>query len=142
MTPSSATTNHSSTLGPVLWGFCIASGLFLLAIGIGFIFFPVLLTQNFGIPLTDAASDPYLSIAGIRDLFAGSLILVFALLRDRRALGFIILGGAIVPVGDGLVVLLHSPRPLEFLPLHWGPAAALFVLAFFLLRPPPPKQLP
>jgi len=63
------------------------------------------------------------------------LTLAFALLRDRRAVGLCLLFGAIIPVGDGIVVMRDSPTPLNFLPLHWGGAFGRLVLAVVLLRP-------
>ena len=70
----------------------------------------------------------------MRDVAVGCLILVFTLLRDRRAVGVAILLGTIIPLGDGFTVLKYSPTPLRFLPLHWGGVLACFIFAFLLLR--------
>jgi hypothetical protein len=65
----------------------------------------------------------------------GCVTLVFALLRDRRAVGICLLCGAIIPLGDAIVVLRNSTTPLEYLPLHLGGVAVCLVLGFILLRP-------
>jgi Domain of unknown function (DUF4267) len=65
---------------------------------------------------------------------AQRLILTFTLLRDRRAMGLSLLFGAIIPVGDAIVVLRHSPSPPEYLPLHLIGAVVCLVLAAILLR--------
>jgi hypothetical protein len=44
--------------------------------------------------------------------------LTFALLRDRRAMGLTVLFGAVIPIGDAIVVIRNSPTPLLYLPLH------------------------
>jgi Domain of unknown function (DUF4267) len=92
--------------------------------------------NRFGVPLQDGTDGTYVTVAAVRDLSVGILALAFALLRDRRAMGLIVLLGSIIPIGDGIVVLLHSPTPLEFLPLHWGGAVGCLIFAFLLMRRP------
>jgi hypothetical protein len=75
------------------------------------------------------------SAAAVRDISVGALALVFALLRDRRAVGLCALLGAIIPLGDGMIVLRNGPAPAPFLPLHWGSALGCLVFAFLVLRP-------
>ena len=65
---------------------------------------------------------------------AGSVALVFALLRDRRAAGLGVLLGALIPLGDALIVWTKSPTPLQFLPFHGGGVLGCLVFAFLLLR--------
>jgi hypothetical protein len=61
------------------------------------------------------------------------LALTFAILRDRRAMGLTLLFGAVMPIGDALVILRNSPAPLTYLPLHFGEAVGCWVLAFIFL---------
>ena len=104
----------------MLFWLSVASSLALIADGVRFIFDHVGTAGSFGVPLAGGSGDAYMSVAGIRDLFAGFLTLVCALLRDRRAVGLCVLLGAIIPAGDGLVALSHSPTPMRFVPIHWG----------------------
>jgi hypothetical protein len=113
-----------------------AGSVFLIAGGIFFIFDHVAAAKAFGVPLSGGGDNAYLSVAAVRDVAFGGLTLAFALLRDRRAVGLCLLLGAIIPLGDGMVVLENSPTPWQFLPVHWGGAAACLGLAFVLLRIP------
>jgi hypothetical protein len=113
-----------------------AGSIGLIAMGIFFILDNVAAAKLFGVPLQDGIGGTYVTVAAVRDLSVGLLALAFALLRDRRAMGLIVLLGAIIPIGDGLVVLRHSASPSEFLPLHWGGAAGCLIFAFLLLRRP------
>jgi hypothetical protein len=108
----------------------------LIAMGILFILDNIDAAKLFGVPLQDGTDGTYVTVAAVRDLSVGILALAFALLRDRRAMGLIVLLGSIIPIGDGIVVLLHSPTPLEFLPLHWGGAVGCLIFAFLLMRRP------
>jgi hypothetical protein len=103
-------------------------------VGIYFMFDPVRASQLYGVPLSGGPGAAYVSVAAIRDVAFGALTLVFALLRDRRAVGLSILLGALIPLGDGLIVLAKGPSPLAFLPLHGGGVAGCLIFAFLLLR--------
>ncbi len=114
----------------------LLASLGLIAVGVGFILDHADAARLFGIPLAGAPTDTYVTVAAVRDLAFGALMLVFTLLRDRRAVGLCVLLGAIIPLGDGIVVLRHSATPLAFLPLHWGGMVACVAFAAFLLHQP------
>ena len=100
------------------WAFLLSllASLGLIAVGLGFIGDNAGAAQLFGIPLAGVPTDAYVSAAAVRDVAFGALTLVFTLLRDRRAVGLCILLGAIIPIGDGIVVLRHAAHPLTFCP--------------------------
>src|ERR1700692_4985548 len=56
----------------------------IIAIGINFILNPVGASMGYGIPIHDPAAFPFMWIKGIRDIFAGLVILRFVLSGDRR----------------------------------------------------------
>ncbi len=129
------------------WAFLLAllASLALVAVGFGFILDNADAAKLFGIPLAGGPTDTYVTVAAVRDVAFGALTLVFTLLRDRRAVGLCLLLGAIIPLGDGIVVLRHSTTPLMFLPLHWGGVIACVAFSLLLLRPgrkvnDPPSQ--
>jgi hypothetical protein len=126
--------NDSSRLGPVLFGISVAGSALLIVMGIVFACDHAGAAMAYGVPLSGGADNAYISSAALRDIAFGGLALTFALLRDRRAMGLCLLFGAIIPIGDGIVVLKNSPAPWEFLPLHGGGAVACLVLAAVLLR--------
>ena len=109
----------------------------IIALGTNFLFNPVGASTGFGIPIHDPAAFPYMWIKGIRDIFAGLVILPFLLRGDRRSTATIFAISIFVPFGDGLVILAH----LGFAPpifIHWGTALYMMIVAGFLLRRPKP----
>ena len=85
------------------------------------------------VPTLDAASA-WVMAAGVRDLSLGLLGLVFALLKERHALGLLALVGTLIPIADGLIVVTNGPSALPYVLLHWGSAVACLVYAVLLLR--------
>ena len=135
-----ASSKSDQPLGPVLTGLSVAAGLTLAGLGVGSIVAPARAAQLFGLPVADDEAA-FVTVAGVRDLAAGALVLAFALLGDRRAVGVAALAGAAIPVGDGLTVLRHGPSPRPFVALHWGSAVGALALAAVLLRRGPAVQM-
>jgi hypothetical protein len=125
----------TSSLRGALYVISIAASLGLIAMGIVFLLDNATAAKLFGVPLAAGPGAAYVSAAAVRDLSVGALALVFALLRDRRAVGLCALLGAIIPLGDGMIVLRDGPAPAPFLPLHWGSALGCLIFAFLVLRP-------
>lgn len=130
-----------SRLGGSLFLISAAASMGLVAVGVFFIFDNVEAAKLFGVPLQAGDSGTYVTVAAVRDLSVGILALAFALLRDRRAMGLTVFLTGIIPVGDGIIVLLKSPTPLQFLPLHWGGAVGCLIFGFILLRRPKVEQI-
>lgn len=105
----------------------------LIPLGINFLLNPVGASAAFGIAIHDPAAFPFLWTKGIRDIFAGLVMLPFILRGDRRAMAIIFAISIIVPLGDGLVIL----QQLGFAPpiyMHWGTALYIAIVAAFLFR--------
>ena len=105
----------------------------IIAIGINFILNPVGASTGYGIPIHDPAAFPFMWIKGIRDIFAGLVILAFLLKGDRRTTAILFAISIFIPFCDGLVILRH----LGFAPpiyIHWGTALYMIIVAVFLLR--------
>jgi hypothetical protein len=105
----------------------------IIGLGINFIFNPVGASTAFGIPIHDPAAFPFMWTKGIRDIFAGLVVLAFLLRGDRRATATIFAIAIFIPVCDGLVILKH----LGFAPpiyMHWGTALYMMIVAALLLR--------
>lgn len=72
-------------------------------------------------------------IKGIRDIFAGLLILPFLFTGNRNVTAILFAISIFVPFCDGLVIINH----LGFAPallIHWGTAFYMMVVSYFLLR--------
>jgi hypothetical protein len=122
-------------LGPLMFAISVIGSLVLIFMGIAFALDHTGAAMAYGVPLSGGADNAWISSAALRDLSFGCLALTFALLRDRRAMGLSLLFGAIIPIGDAIVVLRNSPTPLAYLPLHVGGALGCIVLAVILLYP-------
>ena len=121
-------------MSPLFTALAVAAGLTLVALGLASMVAPVTAARLFGVPAGGDAA--YVTVAGVRDLAAGGLVVAFALLRDRRAVGVSVLVGSVIPIGDGTMALLHSPTPLRFVAMHWGSAVVCLAFAAVLLRRP------
>ena len=105
----------------------------IIVIGINFILNPVGASTAYGIPIHDPAAFPFMWIKGIRDIFAGLVILAFLFKGDRRTTAILFAISIFIPFCDGLVILRH----LGFAPpiyIHWGTALYMIIVAAFLLR--------
>jgi hypothetical protein len=127
--------NESPRLSPPLFAISVAGSLSLILIGVFFALNHVVAADAYGVPVSGGVDNTWITSAALRDLAFGCLALTFALLRDRRAMGLCLLFGAIIPIGDGIVVILNNPSPWKNLQLHLGGAAVSLVLAVILLRP-------
>jgi len=108
----------------------------IIAIGINFILNPVGASNAYGIPIHDPAAFPFMWIKGIRDIFAGLVVLLFLWRGDQRTTAILFAIAILIPFGDGLVILSH----LGFAPpiyIHWGTALYMIIVAAFLLRKNP-----
>jgi uncharacterized protein DUF4267 len=117
---------------PLFW-FTLVIPVGIIGIGINFILNPVGASTGYGIPIHDPAAFPFMWIKGIRDIFAGLVVLPFLWRGDRRTTAILFALSIFVPFGDGLVILSH----LGFAPpifIHWGTALYMVIVAASLLR--------
>ena len=132
---NTTTSLDSSTLkknSPPFW-FTIVIPVAIIGIGINFILNPIGASTAYGIPIHDPDAFPFMWVKGIRDIFAGLVVLVFLLRGDRRTTAILFAIAIFIPFGDGLVILSH----LGFAPpiyIHWGTALYMMIVAAFLLR--------
>jgi hypothetical protein len=115
---------------PLFW-FTFLIPAAIIGLGINFLFNPVGASAGFGIPITDPSAFPFMWIKGIRDIFAGLVVLVLLFRGDRRTIAIIYSIAVFIAIGDGFVILKH----LGFAPpllIHWGTATYMTVVAVFL----------
>ena len=85
------TESNSSVLKwnePLFW-FTFLVPAAIIGLGINFLFNPVGASAGFGIPITDPTAFPFMWIKGIRDIFAGVVVLVLLIRGDRRTIAII-----------------------------------------------------
>ncbi len=84
------------------------TGLGMIFLGARFLLSPEVAEAGYGIHFNEQGDHSFHYIKGIRDIFSGLLISVFAWMNQRRALGVTLLAGTIIPVTDMLIVLSKS----------------------------------
>lgn len=86
-----------------------AAGIALLAIGIRFMTVPHQAARFFGIATPAGPFDLHRVVA-LRDVWLALLLIVLALMREWRALSLCLGLGALVCIGDSLIVMQSSGR--------------------------------
>ena len=129
------TTIDTSTLkknSPLFWCTLLVP-IGIIAVGINFILNPVGASTAYGIPIHDPAAFPFMWIKGIRDIFAGVVVLTFLLRGDLRTTATIYSIAVFIAIGDGFVILSHlGLAPPIF--IHWGTALYMTIVAVLLHR--------
>ncbi len=117
-----------------LWGAALV-GLFLVAIGLNGIIRPALGAAAFGVELIDLRDGLYFQVKAARDLSMGLGVLALLASRMHRALGILLLCGALIPGLDcALGLLAQRGSAPYFLAVHGGAALLVGVVGFGLVR--------
>ncbi len=93
-----------------LIGLSAAAGVVLLVIGIRFLTVPHQAARFFGLSAPPGPFDLHRVIA-LRDIWLALLLIALAAMREWRALGVCLLLGALVCLGDAVIVWWSSGRP-------------------------------
>jgi hypothetical protein len=109
-------------------------GLGLIFIGIRFLAAPEAGERGYGLNFSDNADYSFHYIKGIRDLFCGTLILTLAVWKRRAELALTLGLGAMIPLGDFMVVLNAPNSNPAALWIHGVTMILLVALAVFLFR--------
>jgi hypothetical protein len=109
-------------------------GLGLIFIGLRFLVAPETGERGYGLNFSENADYSFHYIKGIRDLFCGTLILTLAVWRRRAELALTLLLGAMIPLGDFLVILNAPNSNTAALWIHGVTAIVLVALALFLFH--------
>ena len=113
----------------------------------GFYFGLSYLINGVGVAPGFGIVDPegYYVVKGVRDLAYALTALILLLMNQRRALGWVVLADAIIPIGDCLAVMTHGGTVGYALAVH-GSAAVLVLLTAGLLlwetAPARPEPVP
>ncbi len=116
---------------PVLW-LAIATGVMLGLIGVRFLVSPGPAAFFFGIDKNAPGFAPHAAI-GLRDLWLGALLVVFAVLRDWRAVALWLGLAMLVCFSDSLIAATSSGRMWSVV-FHVASGVFCGVLAWFAWR--------
>jgi hypothetical protein len=114
--------------GLMVAGIVIIGGFYLAA--------PERISESFGLkpPASDADTQAWLRLKGIRDVAAGLVVLGLMLFANRRLVGTALLVEAIVPFGDMSIILGSGGRKATALSVHGVTCAAMVVVGFWLIH--------
>jgi hypothetical protein len=114
--------------GLMVAGIVIIGGFYLAA--------PERISKSFGLkpPASDADTQAWLRLKGIRDVAAGLVVLSLMLFANRRLVGTALLVEAIVPFGDMSIILGSGGRKATALSVHGVTCAAMVVVGFWLIH--------
>ncbi|MFE2757121.1 DUF4267 domain-containing protein [Actinosynnema sp. NPDC059335] len=110
-------------INTVLAALVVLAGFFF---GLGFLLDPQGSAAGFGIDPWPEGNG-YFVVKGVRDLAYGLTALVLLVLKHRRALGWVVLADAVIPVGDCVAVVTNGGTVAYALAVH-GSAAVLVLL--------------
>lgn len=122
---------------PIARALSALTGLFMLFIGLRFLLAPRAGAEGFGVLLpAEATTYAFHYAKGIRDVFSGALLLVFATLGYNRPLAWVLLLGALIPCVDAAIVLAQPGAALMLAMPHFVAIGLLLGLAWSLFRSP------
>ncbi len=116
----------------ILFWLAIATGAVLSLIGVRFLLQPESAATFFGIDRRDPGFAPHAAIA-LRDLWLGLLVIVFAVLRDWRAVALWLVLATLVCFGDAGIAATSSGRWVS-VAFHSGSGLFCAGLAAFAWR--------
>ncbi|USX51353.1 DUF4267 domain-containing protein [Lentzea sp. HUAS12] len=113
-----------------------------LVVAAGFYFGLSYLLNGDGAAAGFGIADPagYYVVKGVRDLAYALTALVLLLMKQYRALGWVVLADAIIPIGDCLAVITHGGTVGYALMVHGSAAVLVLITAFLLLRATAPER--
>jgi hypothetical protein len=125
----------NNTLRPFELWMSVLLVAFLLYLAAGGFLWPVAAADGFGIPLVDPLDAFFLRVKGDRDLGAALAVGALLWIRDRRALGTLLLAFTIEPICDAML-LISDPRGrlAHALVVHGSAAVYCAFLSWRLLR--------
>ena len=112
----------------------VAVGIILL--GLRFMLVPNAGADGFGIPpLHTRETIAYGWIKGIRDIYAGIVVVIFLVLRQPRTTAFAFGAAIIIPVSDCLTVLsVNGAKDVTHLLIHGITAVYMIITTIFLFK--------
>ena len=131
------TQNHAKEWGlrSVSYWVTLFLALGIIFVGVRFIVAPSVGAEGFGISLADAHDLAYGRIKGIRDIFSGVVLLPLLWMRMRYAAAWVFTSAIIVPLTDGVIVLVNNgASDVPHLLIHWGTTFVMIITSVLLFR--------
>ncbi|MFH8368642.1 DUF4267 domain-containing protein [Streptomyces sp. NPDC018031] len=112
----------------------VLTGAAVMFFGLNFLLNPGGAGAGFGIdPWPRGNADGYFVVKGVRDIAVATTVFALLALGQRRALGWVILADAVIPLGDALAVVTHGGSVATALGVHVSAALVVLLTAGLLL---------
>ena len=110
-------------------------GLGIIAIGARFLLAPRAAAAGYGVAIGEevGGAGAYLSAKGVRDIVSGLVVFLLIATAGHRVLGGWMLVTALIPIGDGVVVLRSGGSKAIAYGVHVATAVAMAVIGILLL---------
>lgn len=113
--------------------FIVALGI--IYVGVSYLFTPAATAPSFGFTVWPTGTEAeFLSVKGMRDIVSGVIPLTLLALGQRRALGWVLLCEALIPLADGTLILVHGGSPAAAFGIHYATAAVVIVAGILQLQ--------
>ena len=125
---------HTRTVQRAAYSTSALLGMGLVFIGARFLLTPEAAERAFGLRFDEGENYAFHSIKGIRDLFSGIVIVIFALLGQRQALAIVLGVGSIIPLTDMLIVLTNPGAIRSAAWIHGATVVIALLLVVIFLK--------
>ncbi|HEY4338788.1 MAG TPA: DUF4267 domain-containing protein [Steroidobacteraceae bacterium] len=117
------------------FGIAAFVALAIIAIGLLYIWVPLVATRSFGLPLPESGANVpwWLRLKGVRDIASGLTVLTMMACGTPRMVGIILLAETVIPVGDMTLVLASKGSRGKAFGMHGITALAMFLAASALI---------
>ncbi len=113
--------------------FLVAAGI--IFIGIRFLVAPTVAAEGYGIPLNNDTSASYAFAKGIRDVYSGTILLVFLALRKARVSAILFSIATVIPATDFFIVLSRNGLgDITHLMIHGCTAIYMIIVSYLLFK--------
>ena len=119
-------------LSPLAYGLAIAIDLFIIFIGARFLLAPHTAAAGYGVPAKPAGDSAYLAVKGVRDISLGIVGLLLLAFVGAQAGAWFMVGAALIPLGDMLIVLRHGGTRAVAFGIHLSTAVVVLLSAALL----------
>ena len=119
-------------LSPLAYGLAIAIDLFIIFIGARFLLAPHTAAAGYGVPAKPAGDSAYLAVKGVRDISLGIVGLLLLAFVGAQAGAWFMVGAALIPLGDMLIVLRHGGTKAVAFGIHLSTAVVVLISAALL----------
>jgi hypothetical protein len=119
-------------ISPFAYGLAIVLDVLIAAIGARFLIAPSVAAAGFGVPADAAGNGAYLAAKGVRDVSLGIIGLALLAFAGAQAEAWFMLGAAIIPLGDMVIVLRHGGTRAIAFGVHFATAVVVLISAVLL----------